>query len=102
MKIKKGDKVLLITGKDRTKTGKVEKVIPKKNKLVVTGLNMIKKHIRPSQNSPKGGIVDQAAPFSISNVKLICPKCNKPARVGFKTIDKDKKRVCKKCSEIID
>ena len=102
MKIRKGDKVTIICGKDRDKTGTIERVIPKKNRVVVTGLNMIKKHIRPSRNNPKGGVVDQAAPIDISNVKLVCPKCNRPTRIGFRLMKDEKKRQCKKCGEIID
>jgi large subunit ribosomal protein L24 len=101
MKIKKGDKVLITTGKDRGKTGKVERVVPKKEAVIVSGMNIIKKHLRPTRNQPKGGIVEQAAPINISNVKLICSKCQKPARVGYKKISGEKKRICKKCQEVI-
>ncbi len=100
MKIKKSDKVLIISGKDRGKTGTVEKVVPKNNKIVVSGINMIKKHLKPTQKQPKGGIVDQAGPIDVSNVKLICKKCQKPTRVGYSNGKRDKKRICKKCGEI--
>jgi len=102
MKIKKSDRVVVIYGKDRAKTGSVEKVIPKKNRVVIAGINIAKKHVKPSRNNPKGGIVDQAQPFDVSNVKLICPKCNKATRVGFRIINNEKKRICRKCHEIID
>lgn len=101
MKIKKGDKVLIISGKDRTKTGTVERIISKKNKLIVSGINLIKKHLKPSRTQPKGGVVEQAAPIDISNVKLICGNCQKPTRVGYKTVKEGKKRVCRRCREII-
>jgi large subunit ribosomal protein L24 len=102
MKIKKNDTVLIITGRDRNKKGKVIKVFPKKNKVVVEGVNILKKHTRPSKKNPKGGIVEFAAPIDVSNVMLICPHCNKPTRVG-KTRLKDgtKVRMCKKCREAI-
>ena len=101
MKIKKGDKVVMIQGKDRGKVAEVEQVISKKNRAVVRGLNMIKKHIRPTQKNPKGGIVDQAAPVDISNLKLICPKCQKATRIGYQNTKGEKNRKCKKCGEMI-
>lgn len=101
MKIKKGDTVLILSGKDRGKTGKVEKVLPKKKKVIVDGINIIKKHVRPRKQKQKGEIVEVPAPFDVSNAKLICPKCNKPARVGYKMVDDKKIRICKKCREKI-
>lgn len=101
MKIKKGDQVLIILGKDRNKTGKVEKVLPKKQKLVVSGLNMRKKHLKPSKKNPKGGVMEFAAAIYISDVMLICPKCNKPGRVSFEVKNDKKERKCKECGEII-
>ena len=102
MKIKKNDTVLIIAGRDRNKKGKVIKVFPKKNKIVVEGVNILKKHTRPSKKNPKGGIVEFAAPIDVSNAMLICPHCNKPTRVG-KILLKDgtKVRMCKKCREAI-
>lgn len=102
MKIKKDDKVVVTKGKDRGKTGTVEQILPKKEKAIVQGLNMIKKHMKPTRNNPKGGIVDQPGPIDLSNVKLICPKCQKATRVGYKKVDGKKHRICKKCQEIID
>lgn len=99
MKIKKNDNVLIITGKFRNKSGKVEKSLPKINKVVVSGVNILKKHIKPSKKNPKGGIIEITAPINISNVKLICSKCNKAARVGYKYTQNKKTRYCKKCSE---
>ncbi len=101
MKVKKGDTVLILSGKDRGKTGKVGKVLPKKKKIIVDGINIIKKHVRPRKQKQKGEIVEVSAPFDVSNTKLICPKCSKPTRVGYKMIDKKKLRVCKKCKEEI-
>jgi len=83
MKIKKGDTVLIISGKDRGKTGKVLDVFPEQDRLVVEGANIRKRHMKPKKSGEKGQIVEKPAPFSASNVKLICPKCGKPARIGY-------------------
>ncbi|PIP17377.1 MAG: 50S ribosomal protein L24 [Candidatus Portnoybacteria bacterium CG23_combo_of_CG06-09_8_20_14_all_37_13] len=90
MKIKKNDIVLIISGKDKGRKGKVIKASPKTNKIVVEGLNIIKKHVRPKKQGEKGQRIDLPAPLDISNVKLICPKCKSPVRIT-------KKRICKKC-----
>ncbi|MBZ1345077.1 MAG: 50S ribosomal protein L24 [Candidatus Nealsonbacteria bacterium] len=97
MKIKKGDTVLIILGKDRGRKGKVLKIIPEKESLIVEGINIKKKHIRPKKGGEKGRIVQIAAPIHISNAKLICSKCGKPSRIGYKIIEKKKNRICKKC-----
>lgn len=96
-KIKKGDKVLVISGKDKGKDGKVTKVLPRLGKLVVEGANVRKKHVRPKKEGQKGQVVQIAMPINISNVKLICAKCNKAVRVGYKIYEDKKERVCKKC-----
>lgn len=102
MRIKKGDKVKVIAGKDKGKTGEVLKVIPAKNKLVIEGINLAIKHVRPKREGEKGQRIRFPAPLAISNVLLICPKCKKTTRVSFKFLeDGTKKRVCKKCGEII-
>lgn len=101
MKIKNGDTVLIISGKDRGKKGKVINVFPKENRIVVEGVNLRKKHTRPKKQGEKGQIVEIAAPFNVSNVKLICPKCKKPTRVGYKVVEKNKFRICKKCQQEI-
>lgn len=101
MKIKKGDNVLIIKGKDRGKTGKVIKALPKENKVVIEGLNLVKKHIKPRRQGEKGKIVEIPRPIYVSNVKLICPNCNKPTRVGYKFEGEEKYRYCKKCQQLI-
>lgn len=98
MKIHKGDTVLIISGKDRRKTAKVLEVFPKEGKVLAEAVNIIKKHVRPKKQGEKGQVVEIPAPISISNVKLICAKCGKPARVGYKIIEKKKYRLCKKCN----
>jgi len=101
MKVKKGDTVLVITGKDKGRIGKVFKALPKEAGILVEGLNLRKKHVRAKKQGEKGQIVNISAAMDISNVKIICPKCGKAARVGYK-IEKGKKaRVCKKCGQEI-
>jgi large subunit ribosomal protein L24 len=97
MKIRKGDNVKMLSGKDRGKTGKVLRVLPKVRKAVVEGLNIAKKHVRPRRQGEKGQRVSVPAPVDISNLALICPKCSKPTRVGYKLTEKNKFRICKKC-----
>jgi len=104
MKIKTGDTVLLIAGKDKNKKGKVIQVFPKNNKIIVDGLNIVKKHVRPKKSGEKGQKVEVPRPFNASNVKIICPGCKKATRVGFNMIKKGKEkkvRVCKKCKQNI-
>jgi len=106
MKIHKNDSVIVISGNSRGKTGKVLKVFPEKDGLIVEGVNIIKRHTRASQKNPQGGIVQKEAPIRVSNVMLLCPKCNKPTRVGHKavtdtTTSKHKMmRVCRQCEEM--
>jgi large subunit ribosomal protein L24 len=101
MKVKKGDSVLITAGKDKGRTGKIMKSFPKELKILVEGINLKKKHVRPKREGEKGQVVEIPAAMDISNVKLICPKCGKATRVGY-TIDKDvKKRICKKCKQEI-
>lgn len=101
MKVKKGDNVLIIAGKDKGKTGKILKALPKEEKILVEGVNMKKKHVRPRKEGEKGQIVSLPAVIDISNAKMICPKCGKAVRVGYKTEKDIKSRVCKKCGQII-
>jgi large subunit ribosomal protein L24 len=103
MRIKKGDIVLVTTGKDAGKKGKVLKVMPGQNKVVVEGVNRVKKHQRPNRAIPQGGILKIESPMNASNVMLLCNKCDKPTRIGSKILDNNEKvRVCKNCGEIID
>ena len=103
MKIQKNDNVLIIAGKDRGKKGKVRKAIPDKDKVIVEGFNMIKRHSKTKGKTRQAGIIELEAPIHISNVMIICNKCNKPARVGYRALeDGNKARYCHSCSEIID
>jgi large subunit ribosomal protein L24 len=99
MKIRKNDTILIISGKDRTKTGKVLSVFPQKKAIIVEGLNLRKKHVRPKRSGEKGQIVQVPVPLNVSNVKLICQKCGKASRVGYKKEGDRKYRVCKKCGQ---
>ncbi|RJO60039.1 50S ribosomal protein L24 [candidate division WS5 bacterium] len=102
VKIKKGDKVYVLTGKDRGKTGIVSNVFSKESKAVVEGVNVVKKTVKGSQKNPQGGIVEKASPIDMSNIQVICPGCNKSARLGFKVLkDGKKERICKKCGREI-
>ena len=86
MKIRKNDNVMVIAGNDRGKTGKVLKVFPKKNRVIVESINIRKRHTKPSQNNPQGGILEKEAPINVSNVMLIDPKTNEPSRIGSQII----------------
>lgn len=97
MKIKRGDTVLIIKGKDKGKSGKVIKVFPKENRIIVEGLNLVRKHLKPKRAGEKGQIVEKPAPLYVSKVKLICPLCKKPTKIGYALINDIKKRKCKKC-----
>jgi large subunit ribosomal protein L24 len=98
LKIKKGDKVRVLTGKDRGKDGNVTRVMPTVGKVIVDGVNVAKKHQKATKATMQGGIIDKDMPIPVANVAIICPACGKPTRVGY-TIDSDgtKVRSCKKC-----
>jgi large subunit ribosomal protein L24 len=101
LKIKKGDEVLVKSGRDSGKKGKVIRVLPIKNRIVVEGLNMRKKHVRPKKSGEKGSTVSVPFSIHISNVQIICPSCSKPTRIGYNIGGKSKTRICKKCSNTI-
>lgn len=101
-KIKVGDTVMIVKGKDAPKSGKIVSVSPKASKAIVEALNQYKKHIKPSKKYPQGGIVDMSQPIEISNLRIVCPSCKKAARVSFKNSGREKRRICKKCNEVID
>ena len=107
MNIKKGDTVLIITGKDKGKEGTVSRALPQVNKVIIEGLNIVKKHVRPQGQTQQGGIIEKAMPIQVSNVMLKCTECNEPTRVAHdrRKMGEDQKlrpvRVCKKCQKII-
>ena len=102
--IKKNDMVYVLSGKDRGKTGKVLKVFLEKNRAVVEGMNYIQKHTRPNpQKNVKGGILPKESPIHISNLMVVCKRCNKHSRMGFSIMQDDRKvRICKNCNELLD
>lgn len=107
MRVRKNDEVLVIAGNYKGKKGKVLKVIPEEKRIIVEGVNFIKRHTRPSQQNPQGGIVEKEAPINISNVQVVCPKCGKPTRLGSTHVldeirnRKTNVRVCKNCNEML-
>ncbi len=99
MKIRKNDQVLIISGKDRLRTGKVLNVFPKEETIIIEGINLRKKHVRPKKSGEKGQIVQIPVPLHVSNVKLVCQKCGKAVKTGYKIEGEKKYRICKKCSQ---
>jgi large subunit ribosomal protein L24 len=101
MKIKKGDNILITAGKDKGRTGKVIRALPKDLKVLVEGINLKKKHVRPKRQGEKGQVIEVPAVLDISNIKIICPRCGKATRVGNRIEGENKSRVCKKCKQVI-
>jgi len=108
IKVKAGDRVKIIAGKDKGKKGKILQIFTLKNKASVEGINLAVKHLRPKKQGEKGQKIEFPAPLNISNLLLLCPKCNRPVRIKYKKLTKDatltnkKIRVCSKCKEYID
>jgi large subunit ribosomal protein L24 len=103
LSIRKGDRVRIIAGKEKGKEGKVLFAVPEKNRVLVEARNMVKRHTRPTQKIPQGGIQEREAPIHVSNVQLVCPNCGQPARVGHRITDNGVKiRVCRGCEGDID
>jgi large subunit ribosomal protein L24 len=103
MRIRKGDTVIVTSGKDRGKRGKVRRAIPNEDRVIVEGLNMIKRHSRARRAARQAGIIELEAPLHVSKVMLVCEKCGKPARIAFRFLDDGKKvRICNSCQEVID
>jgi len=103
MKIRKNDTVLVIAGKDKGKKGKVRFAYPKDERLLVEGVNFTKKHVRATGQVRQAGIIEREAPLHVSNVMLLCNKCNRPTRIGFRFLEDGKKvRICRSCGEVID
>jgi large subunit ribosomal protein L24 len=103
MSVRKGDQVVVIAGKDRGKRGTIERVFPEKSRVIVDGVNMVKRSLRRQPGALQAGIIDKPAPLARANVMLVCPNCQEPTRESRTTLPDGKHvRVCKKCGEIID
>ena len=103
MKIRKEDTVLVVAGKDNGKKGKVRQIKPKDKTLIIEGVNIVKRHMKPRGQARQAGIIEREAPIQISNVMLICPKCSKPVRVQSRILEDGKHvRVCGKCDEVVN
>jgi large subunit ribosomal protein L24 len=102
MNIKKGDRVKVLTGKDAGAEGVVLEAFPQKQRVSVEKVNVVKKHLRPTQANPSGGISEMEAPIHVSNVQIVCPACKKPTRINTRREDGKKVRVCNKCGADID
>jgi large subunit ribosomal protein L24 len=102
MKLKKGDQIIVIKGKDKGRRGKIEKIFPKKGQVLVPGINLYKKHARKQSEKKPGGIIEIVVPLPVANVAPFCPKCKKPTRIGYQ-IDQsgNKTRICRKCQTLI-
>ena len=101
MRIKKGDQIIILSGKDKGKQGKVSKTLPDDNKLVVEGLNLRKKHTKSRQADKKGEMILIPSPLHISRVQMVCKHCSKPARIGYQVDNGNKSRICKKCHQAL-
>lgn len=103
MKIHKGDLVMILTGKDRGKRGRIKEVLPRRSRVVVEGANFVKRHRKPRGQMDQGGIIEFEAPIHISNVMLVCPRCKEPARIGYEFLPEGgKARICRSCGEAVD
>jgi large subunit ribosomal protein L24 len=103
IRIKKDDKVKVLTGKDKGKIGKVLKIDKKTNRVLVENINIVKKHQKPTQKAPQGGIIDKSMPIAVSNLMIMCNSCVKPTKIGIKQLEDGKRvRICKKCNQQID
>jgi len=103
LKIKKSDKVIVISGKEKGKQGKILSIISKKNRVIVQSVNMIKRHMKPSRQYSQGGIIEKEGALHISKIMLVCPRCQKPSRISNHILDDGRKvRLCKRCKEVID
>lgn len=101
MKFKKGDEIIVTKGKDLGKKGKIEKIFPKKDSVLVGGVNIYKRHLKPRGQGKPGGIIDITKPISVVKLALVCSRCNQQTRIGYKLTDDQKIRICRKCKEEI-
>jgi len=101
MKIKKGDQIIVTVGKDKGKKGKIEKVFPKTSAVLVQGINIVKKHEKKRDEQHPGGIIEVVKPIALGKIAVLCPKCGKQTRLGFRIVKGTKERICRKCDQVI-
>lgn len=101
MKLKTGDKIVVLSGRDKGKSGEIAKVLPAVGQVIADGLNVVKRHTKPSNKHPKGGILDISKPMPAAKVALVCPSCKKPTRVGYQMNKTTKERICRKCKAVL-
>ncbi|KJR43195.1 Ribosomal protein L24 [Candidatus Magnetoovum chiemensis] len=103
LSIKKEDNVLILSGKEKGKKGRVLRIVSEKGKIIIEKINIIKKHMKPNKQNAQGGIIEKEGPINFSKIMLLCPRCGKPTKIANKKLDTGKKvRVCKKCKEVMD
>ena len=100
MKLRKSDNVMVMAGRDKGKTGAVSRVLPSTNQVVVEGVNVVKRHTKPSNKNPRGGILEITKPLPAGKVAFVCPNCKKPTRIGYQ-LGKTKERICRKCGSVV-
>ncbi len=101
MKFKKDDEVKIVAGKDKGKTGKIQKVYPKVNKVLIGGVNIYKRHLKSQGQGKPGGVVEVTKPLPVANIAFVCSKCKKQTRIGYKITGGEKQRICRKCQGVI-
>ncbi len=102
MRIHKGDTVKVMTGKNKGRTAEVVRAMPDKNRIIVEGVNVAKRHSKPTRATQQGGVIDKFMPFDVSNVAVVCKSCDQPTRVGYRfEADGEKVRICKKCGDVL-
>ena len=101
MKLKRKDNVIMLAGRDKGKTGEIVRILPATNQIVAEGLGVVKRHTKPSNKVPRGGILEIAKPISASKVALVCPNCKQPTRIGYEINGENKERICRKCKAVV-
>lgn len=101
LKLKRKDVVMMMTGRDKGKSGEITRVLPAADQVIVEGIGVVKRHTKPSNKNPRGGILDITKPVSVSKVALICPACKKPTRIGYQINNGHKERICRKCKAVV-
>jgi large subunit ribosomal protein L24 len=101
MKIKKGDQIIVTVGRDKGKKGKIKKVFPKDSAVLVPGVNIVKKHEKKRDERNPGGIIESVKPINVAKVAVICPKCGRQTRLGYRIVKNLKERICRKCDQVI-